>query len=198
MRGKQAMDIEREADRTLARRVAAGEDEAVAAFYERHADALYAFIYHHLNRSQPDAEDVWQETLLAAIRSAGSFDGRSRLFTWLCGIACHKIADHRRRQGRAVADCFSDLSEGQLARLMAEEPLPQEVVEDQATRVRVVQALGLLGDEYRAALVARYADGRAVGEVARLLGKSYKATESLLSRARVALQGALDRLEEGE
>ena len=190
------MDIEPEDDRALARRVAAGEEEAVAAFYERYADSLYAFIYHHLGRSQADAEDVWQETLLAAVNAAGSYRGKSRLFTWLCGIASHKIADHLRRQGRAAADCFSDVPEGQLSRLVAEGPLPQEVVEHQATRVRVVEALGLLNDEYRVALVARYADGQGVEEVARRLGRSYKATESLLSRARAAMQQALARLEE--
>jgi RNA polymerase sigma-70 factor (ECF subfamily) len=196
MGGKQAMDIELEDDRALARCVAAGEEEAVAVFYERYADALYAFIYHHLGRSRADAEDVWQETLLAALRSAGSYRGGSRLFTWLCSIACHKVADHLRRQGRAAADTFSDLPEAHLSRLVAEGPLPQEVVEHQATSVRVVQALGLLSEDYRAALVARYADGLGVGEVARLLGRSYKATESLLSRARAAMQGALARLEE--
>jgi DNA-directed RNA polymerase specialized sigma24 family protein len=59
----------------------------------------------------------------------------------------------------------------------------------------VVEALGLLPTDYRMALIARYADERSVDEVARLLGRTYKATESLLSRARAAFQETLARLE---
>jgi DNA-directed RNA polymerase specialized sigma24 family protein len=65
-----------------------------------------------------------------------------------------------------------------------------------ATRVRVVQALAFLTDDYRRALIARYADERSVDEVARMLGRTYKAAESLLARARDAFREALVSLEE--
>jgi RNA polymerase sigma factor (sigma-70 family) len=182
-------------DLTLARQVADGDETALAAFYARYADPLFAFIYHHIDESHPDAEDVWQETLLAAINALPAYRGQSRLFTWLCGIARHKIADHLRRQGRSVAEVFSDVPEAELAALIGAGTLPEEVVVRRATRVRVVQALATLRDDYRTALVARYADEQSVDEVAHQLGRSYKATESLLSRARVAFQEALARLE---
>jgi RNA polymerase sigma-70 factor (ECF subfamily) len=182
-------------DLLLAKRVAAGEEATLATFYERYADLLYAFIYHRLGRSRPDAEDVWQETLLAALHALPTYRGECRLFTWLCGIARHKVADHFRRQGRARADVFSDLSEVQLSALISGAPLPEEVVMQQATRVRVVEALALLNQDCRVALVARYADECSVGEVARMLGRTYKAAESLLSRARAAFREALTALE---
>ena len=182
-------------DLVLAKRVAAGDEAALAVFYERYAGLLYAFIYHRLGRSRPDAEDVWQETLLAALHALPTYRGECRLFTWLCGIARHKIADHFRRQGRTMTDVFSDLSEVQLSALISGAPLPEEVVMRQATRVRVIEALALLNEDCRAALIARYADERSVREVARMLGRTYKATESLLSRARVAFREALVTLE---
>jgi RNA polymerase sigma-70 factor (ECF subfamily) len=182
-------------DLTLARQVTDGDETALEAFYARYADPLFAFIYHHLDESRPDAEDIWQDTLLAAIRALPAYRGRSRLFTWLCGIARHKIADHFRRQGRSVAEVFSDVPQAELAALIGAGILPEEVVARQATRVRVVEALATLRDDYRTALVARYADEQSVDEVARQLGRTYKATESLLSRARVAFQEALARLE---
>lgn len=46
------------------------------------------------------AEDVVQETLLAAIEGASRFSGRSSLRTWLTGILKHKVIDHLRRAGR--------------------------------------------------------------------------------------------------
>jgi DNA-directed RNA polymerase specialized sigma24 family protein len=57
-----------------------------------------------------------------------------------------------------------------------------------------VEVLWSLPPEYHRLLFARYAEGVAVDVLARRLGRSYKATESLLSRARAALR---DRLKEG-
>ena len=182
-------------DLTLARQVTDGDETALEVFYARYADPLFAFIYHHIDESRPDAEDIWQDTLLAAINALPAYRGQSRLFTWLCGIARHKIADHFRRQGRSVAEVFSDVPQAELAALIGAGILPEEVVARQATRVRVVEALATLRDDYRTALVARYAGEQSVDEVARQLGRTYKATESLLSRARIAFQEALARLE---
>lgn len=51
-------------------------------------------------RDQVAAEDVVQETLLAAIEGSGRFSGRSSVKTWLTGILKHKIIDQLRRQSR--------------------------------------------------------------------------------------------------
>lgn len=183
-------------DLALARRITDGDETALCAFYAQYADLLYAFIYHHLRGSHTDAEDVWQETLHASLRALPSYRGQSRLFTWLCGIARHKIADHYRRQGRSPAEAFSDVPEVELSRLLSAAPLPEDVVVRRDTCIRVTEALGLLSEDHRMALVARYAEERSVGEVARLLGRSYKAAESLLSRARIAFRDALAQIEE--
>ena len=62
-------------DLTLARQVTDGDERALEAFYPRYADPLFAFIYHHIDESHPDAEDVWQETLLAAINALPAYRG---------------------------------------------------------------------------------------------------------------------------
>jgi RNA polymerase sigma-70 factor (ECF subfamily) len=125
-----------------------------------------------------------------------TYQGKSRLFSWLCSIARHKIVDHLRRQGRRPSEVFSDLPENQLSKLSSSSPLPEDVVLHSSTKTRVVEVLTMLPDEYRDVLVARYADGKSVGEVAQIIGKSYKATESLLSRARVAFKANLSRMED--
>jgi RNA polymerase sigma-70 factor, ECF subfamily len=59
------------------------------------------------------AEDLVQETFLAAITAANSFSSQSSIRTWLTGILKHKISDHFRRQGREVMiDDLVDLDEG--------------------------------------------------------------------------------------
>lgn len=46
------------------------------------------------------AEDLVQDTFVAALRSADGFQGRSKILTWLIGILRHKIADHMRKLAR--------------------------------------------------------------------------------------------------
>lgn len=118
------------------------------------------------------------------------FEGQSRFFSWLCSIARHKIADYFRSRGRA-AQRLVLLPPEDLTSLIDEGPLPDEIVNNRATLLRVVTALGQLPSAYQQALVARYAEGQNVQEIAQLLGKSYKAAESILSRAREALRAAL-------
>lgn len=177
-------------DLDLASRVAAGDEQALGIFYARYADPLYAFIFHHLDSGRADVEDVWQETLVASVSALPGYRGKSRLFTWLCGIAKHKLTDHCRRAGRSVSPA-EDGRGPDLTQVIDLAPLPDAVLQQRAVRAGVVEALALLADDYRAALVGRYVEERSVEEVASLLGRSYKATESLLSRARAGFKDAI-------
>jgi RNA polymerase sigma-70 factor (ECF subfamily) len=184
------LGLEAAQDLALAQRVIGGDESALKTLYERHADPLFAFIYHAVDGARQEAEEIWQDTLEAGIRTLPTYQGHSRLFSWLCSIARHKLADHWRRQNR-LRQHLSLMAPEDVARLLDEGPLPDEILCRQATRLRVVEVLGLLPPDYRAALVARYADGQSVEEIAQLLEKSYKATESVLSRAREAFREAL-------
>jgi len=66
---------------------------------DRYGDSLLRFALSRVGR-QEVAEDLVQETFLAAWGARGSFDGRSSLSTWLGGILRRKIADYYRRVGR--------------------------------------------------------------------------------------------------
>jgi RNA polymerase sigma-70 factor (ECF subfamily) len=71
------------------------EPQALAA----HRDYLYRFALAHL-RDPVRAEDVVQETLLAALEGRSAFSGKAQARTWLTGILKHKIMDVFRRQAR--------------------------------------------------------------------------------------------------
>jgi RNA polymerase sigma-70 factor (ECF subfamily) len=191
------MDPERVQELDLTERIARGDETALNVLYERYADALFGYIYHALDGGQQEAEDVWQETLSAAVRSASNFRGQSRFFSWLCSIARHKVADHCRRRSR-TSDRILLLPPEELASLIDKGPLPDDIVNQPATRLRVVEALGALPEDYRRALVARYGDGQSVKEVAQLLDRSYKAAESTLSRAREAFRVELAKKQESD
>jgi RNA polymerase sigma-70 factor (ECF subfamily) len=71
----------------------------VAAEIETHRSYLYRYALLHV-RDADRAQDVVQETLLAALENAGGYAGRSTVKTWLTGILKHKITDLYRKQAR--------------------------------------------------------------------------------------------------
>lgn len=69
-----------------------------ASWVDRHGDALFRYARLHLG-DQAAAEDVVQETFLAALRARGTFAGLASERSWLVGILKHKIADSLRAAG---------------------------------------------------------------------------------------------------
>ena len=80
--------------------IAAGDERAMRSFYECHAQALYSFALRRLDEPA-DAADLLHEVMLEVWQKAGRYQGRSRVRTWLLGIANHKILDRLRALGRA-------------------------------------------------------------------------------------------------
>ncbi len=72
---------------------------AAERWLAEHGDALFRYACLRV-RDRDAAEDLVQETLLAALQSHRNFAGRSSERTWLIGILRHKLADHWRRIGR--------------------------------------------------------------------------------------------------
>jgi RNA polymerase sigma-70 factor (ECF subfamily) len=145
---------------------------------------VYSYL---MSRSGGDtglAEDLTQQTFIAAIDQRSRFDGRSDTVTWLCGIARHKLADHfraiereeRRRMRLEVRQI--ELEAGGRAGLDLED------------RTMIGEALRSLPASQRAVLVFVVLDDLSVAEAARLVGKSRGATESLLFRARDSFRRA--------
>lgn len=71
----------------------------VTAWLGEYGDALFRYAMKRLGQRDL-AEDLVQDTFVAALRSADGFQGRSKVLTWLIGILRHKIADHMRKLSR--------------------------------------------------------------------------------------------------
>jgi RNA polymerase sigma-70 factor, ECF subfamily len=82
----------------------------------QHRDYLYRYALLHL-RDASRADDVVQETLLAAVERQDRFSGRSSLRTWLTGILKHKIIDVFRKQAREKTVDAAEDSEEEFAEL---------------------------------------------------------------------------------
>jgi RNA polymerase sigma-70 factor (TIGR02943 family) len=73
---------------------------------DEHGDVLYRYALERVRK--PDiAQDLVQETFLAAVRTIDRFRGGSTVRSWLCGILKHKICDYYRKRGRETS--FTDL-----------------------------------------------------------------------------------------
>jgi RNA polymerase sigma-70 factor (ECF subfamily) len=129
------------------------------------------------------------DTFVVALERMHAFDGRSSLYTWLCGIAKNKIRSVRRTRPARSLDEVLESADPEIDAILSQierEPLPLAIIERQETRDLVGATLSSLPPEYKRALVEKYIEGRSVAEIAERRGRGEKATESLLTRARVA------------
>src|SRR5690554_5763593 len=85
-------------DEQLLLAMAGGELDAMNAFYHRHETWLYRYLMAKLNDSFV-AADLLNEVMLDVWRSAARFAGRSKVTTWMFGIAHNKVLSHWRKLG---------------------------------------------------------------------------------------------------
>lgn len=170
-------------DLTLVRQIRHGDEAAMEEFYRRFAPGLHAFIHCRV-REPNDIEDILAETMTSAVTAIMRFKGQSRVFTWLCRIARFKIADFYRRNVDRNSLPFDEA----LAVTCSDETDPE-------TNLLIWQALLQLNREYRQVLEDKYFTGFNTREIAIRLGRSEKAVESILVRARRAFAEEYRRLE---
>ena len=77
-----------------------GDERAVRALYRAHVARIHAHVARILGPHHPDVEDVVQRVFLAALESASSFGGRSKVSSWLHGIATRRALDAARASWR--------------------------------------------------------------------------------------------------
>jgi RNA polymerase sigma-70 factor (ECF subfamily) len=161
------------------------DERAFRAWYDEALSVVYAFVLYRTGGRSAIAMELTQETFVEAVRSAGRFDGRSAPVTWVCGIARHRIADHFRRLVRDKRRTVP------LSTVPAEaEKDPRDWARSADTREDVLRALRRLPAPQASVLALHYLDGLSVPEIARSLGRSQKAIESLVNRARESFRRA--------
>lgn len=147
-------------------------DSSLDDVFEAHADRVYGFALKRCGRPAL-AEDVTALAFEAASRRFSVGQGHEVTLPWLLTVARRRLVDHWRAEARR-ADRLERMRSDLLVHERASRP----------DGSRVVRALDSLPMHHRAALVLRYLDELSVSEVAEELEMTYKATESLLSRAR--------------
>ena len=172
------------ADRALLTAVAGRDPVAVRRLLDEVAPVVFGFLYARVGGDEAAAEDLLQETLLEAVRSAATYRGDAALSTWLCAIARHRLGRHYEAERRAAA------ARARL-HLVAGTDGDHSGGDQVERRDEVVRALGRLPAVHRQVLVLKYLDGRSVEEIATELGRTRVQVQSLLQRAREGMRREL-------
>lgn len=166
--------------RQLVAQVLSKDRKATGEFVAFCVDSVYSFVRKRLIPRVEMVDDLLQEILLAAWQGLPKFRGDASLRSWILGIARHKLDDYYRRRLRETE--ITEESESSVE--PAIEPLLEQHLDAAVEQARVERTLALLPEAYALALIWRYRDEKSVREMAELSGKTEKAMERLLARAR--------------
>jgi RNA polymerase sigma-70 factor (TIGR02960 family) len=193
-------------EQTLAR-ARAGDQDAFRELTDSYQRELQLHIYRIVGSAQ-DAEDLLQETLLAAWRGLGQFEGRASLRAWLYRIATNRSLDAlRASRRRPEEERITQMPEPTrwnepvwlepypdflLESIPDEAPGPEARYETkEAIALAFIVGLQHLPAQQRAVLVLRDVLGYRAGEAAKMLETSEASVNSLLRRARAAFESRL-------
>ena len=168
-----------------------GDRGAFDAIFDHHAARVYNLL-RRLSADESAAEDLTQDTFVAAFRSLANWRGKGQLSSWLCGIAVRLYANHRRREDHLID-------------LIDDETLPNRLDGDplqfctQAESVRQIEtSIICLPSIYREVFVLVKVEGMSYREVAEMLEIPLGTVQSRLWKAVRILQAALSQENRGE
>ncbi len=161
-------------DRELLNRLKTGDEAAVEVWFKRHHGKLLGFVKSKLS-IEKDAEEIVQETFINCLKHLTLFRGESNISTWMQGIARHEIADYYRKRYAKKAITYLPLNELLLG---------TKINDSHEISEKVKAVFHQLTSEHQELLLLKYVDEKKVKDIAQELGKSVKAVESDLFRAR--------------
>jgi len=157
-------------DEELVAKSNGGDPDSFNELIRRWERPIYALAYRQIGREE-DARDVCQETFLRAFRALKGFRGQAKFSSWLYRIALNLCRDWMRRQRRAPT---VQIPEGVDPVEMASESGPVESIETLVERRElsavVEEAMALLPEEQRTAIILKEYHGMTFQEIADLQG----------------------------
>ena len=176
-----------EQDFDLIRRMISGDENAVRELYTAYGQRLYAYAL-RLTNDPATAEDVTQDTLVTAWRTARKFRGEGRMIAWLLGIVHHSAMKTLRHVSQPLDAVKETIPEANAS--------PEEQAQVGEMKRWVRQGLQSLSTEHRAVLELVFYQDLSLSEVAEVCKCPLGTVKSRLSYARQHLRGVLSRNEE--
>lgn len=180
-------------DAQLVARSLAQDHEAFGQLIDRHASAIINLAYRMVG-NQAEAEDLAQETFLAAFKALPTFRADAKFSTWLYRIASNKCKDWLRvkRPGQGQHDV--DVDE-QLDPHVVEDRTPETLLSQQQVAQQLERAIQRLPVLYREAFVLKHIEGLSYEEMEDILGVSGDTLKMRVYKGRVQLSRELAALD---
>src|SRR6188474_2608874 len=180
-------------DEELVARSIGGDADSFNELILRWERPIYALAYRTIGREE-DARDVCQETFLRAFRALPGFRGQAKFSSWLYRIALNLCRDWIRRQRRAPVQ---QLPEDTDASELAGETGPVESIEELVARREltaiVEEAMSVLSEEQRTAIILKEYHGMTFQEIADMQGCPLSTVKTRLYQGLTVLRRQLER-----
>lgn len=174
---------------TFIKRIFAGDNMAVVQFYKSYSPKILSYLTRKLPRLE-DAQELTNDVFLEAIDSLSMLRKEQSTLSWLYRIAHNKMVDfYRKKKIKSIL-----LSQVPFLQIIAQEiNQPEFQFEKDRIRDRIEKVFHNLSKDYQIILRLHYEEKIQVKALARIFNLSFKATESLLFRARLRFKLAYER-----
>ena len=184
-------------DEQLAVRAAGGDQPAYGLLMRRHKVPIYN-ILRRFTGDPDEANDLLQESFVAAWQSIGRYDPKRSFPAWLRQIAVNKGRDWRRRRTvRKLIAAVVPFARDATDFIVDPAPSPETAAAYRQILRRVDTAIATLPNSLKEPFVFTVFDGLSQREAAELLGISEKAVETRVARARQSLSSSIGREPDG-
>ena len=163
-----------------------GNDAAFTTIYNKYKKRIFGFLIKMTN-DRSLAEDLLQETFLAALRNSHQFDRRRSLLSWFFGIAHKKTIDYYRHV-KVENNHQSDIKKS----IGTKHSAPDETIENNYIRSVISDAIQTLDPQQKSVFLLREAGGIAFKDIAIILNCPIN---TALGRMRLALKNIRKELE---
>ncbi|MDT8305488.1 MAG: sigma-70 family RNA polymerase sigma factor [Anaerolineae bacterium] len=164
---------------------------AFATVFERYADKIYRLAAGILE-DEVEADGVVQDTFLRLFERLDSFEGRSRLGTWLYRVAYNGAVDRLRRRRPTVSLEAAGDGLGPAPALLADwSQLPEQALSTAEVQAALDEAIAALPEAYRTVFILREVERLSTDETAEIMSLSAGAVKVRLHRARLFLRERL-------
>jgi RNA polymerase sigma-70 factor, ECF subfamily len=174
--------------KSLVERIIAGDSQSVIELYKIYSPRILSYLVKRLP-TEEDAQEILNDVFLDAIDTISMLRTSKNLQAWLYKIAHHKTVDYYRKR-KIKSILLSQIP--YLEIVDSEVHQPEFQFEKDKVRDKIESAFKSLPDLYRKILKLHYEDKISVKEIAVMLKLSFKATESLLFRARQSFKLAYE------
>jgi RNA polymerase sigma-70 factor (ECF subfamily) len=180
-------------DEDLVARSRGGDVDSFNQLILRWERPIYALAYRVIGREE-DARDVCQETFLRAFRALPGFKGQAKFSSWIYRIALNLCRDWMRRQRRTPVVQMPEDAEA-VERMAVRDPV--ESIEDLVARKElsavVAEAMAVLPEEQRTAIILKEFHGMTFQEIAELQGCPLSTVKTRLYQGLTVLRRNLEK-----